>query len=127
MPSAISSPTLASTGVGKVARQLGHREIAVDELVAFLGDEGIGNLLRAGPDLDAGAEFLGQRAQLLEQVLAEEVGLRHRRRVKAGRLELRPGATREVHGAGRLPVDAQLGIAERRFFPCAVGTTPDPV
>ena len=103
-------------GRREMTRQIGHREIAVDELVALLGDEGIGDLLRAGADLDAGAEFLGQRAQLLEKILAKEPGLRHGRRITAGRLELRPGAAGEVHCSGRLPVDAQLGIAERQSF-----------
>ena len=111
-------------GRREMARQVGDREIAMHELVAFLGDEGIGDLLRARPDLDLGAEFIGQRAQLLEQVLAKERGLRHRRRIKAGRLELRPGAPGEMHRAGRLPVDAQLGIAERGFFPAPSERSP---
>ena len=100
----------------EIARQLGDREIAVDEFVAGFGDERIRDLLVADADIEGGAELLAERPQLLEQVLAEERRLRDGRRVKAGRLELRPGAAREAQGAGRLPVDAQLGIAEGAPF-----------
>ena len=113
-------------GRREMTRQIGHREIAVHELVALLGDEGIGDLLGAGADLDAGAEFLGQRAQLLEKILAKEPGLRHRRRITAGRLELRPGAAGEVHCSGRLPVDAAARDSGTPVFPvpserCPIG------
>ena len=97
----------------EMARELGDGELAVNEFVAFLGDEGIRDLLLAAADIDPGAELLGQRAQLFEEILAKERGLRHGRRIEAGRLELRPGAAGEAHGAGRLPVDAKLGIAKR--------------
>ena len=85
-------------------RQFRDGEIAVDEFVALLGHEGIGNFLLADTDLDCSTELLDKRPQLLEQVSAKEGRLGDRRRIASRHLELRPGAPREVHRAGRMPV-----------------------
>ena len=103
-------------GRREMTRQLGDRQFAVDELVALFRDKWIGNFLAACHDIEARAELVDQRPQLLEQVLAEIGRLRHRRRIEPRSLELRPGAAREPDGAGGTPVDTQLGIAEAAAF-----------
>ena len=101
-PSAISSPTTASEGTGKEARELGRGRAAAPEFVAALEDVGIGDFLRADADFDRRAEFRDERLELLEQIGAEVLRLRHRRRVDAGLGEFGEGArVRRRHAVGR--------------------------
>ena len=77
---------------GKMQRELGGGHAAAAELVAALEHVGVSDLSRAVADLDFGAEFVDQRAQLLEQVVAKIPGLGHRRRINPGSSELGEGA-----------------------------------
>ncbi len=92
--------------------QFGRRGIASREFVATIEHVGIGHFLVAVAHLNAGAIFLNQRPQLLEEVWAEEVGLGHRGGIDAGRLELAPRPTRRRDWAGRRPNEPKFGIAE---------------
>ena len=101
-------------GNGKEARELGGGRAAAPEFVAALEHVRIGDFLRADADLDRRAEFLDQRFELLEQIGAEILRLRDRRRVDAGLGELGEGARARRRHAFGLVDDPQLGIAEAR-------------
>ena len=101
-------------GDGKEAREFGGVGAAARQFVAAFEHVRVGDLLRADADLDRGAVFADQRLELLEQIGAKLLRLRHRRRVDAGLAEFREGArVRRRRAVGRVG-QAQFGIAEQR-------------
>ena len=93
-----------------MARDFRRGDAAASEFVAALEHVGIGDLLRRRPDLDLGAIFGDQRLELLEQIGAKILGLRHRRRIDAGRGEFGEGAR-----VGRRRALGAIGHAQARI------------
>ncbi len=101
-------------GHGKEAREFGRRRAAAPQFVAAFEDIGVRDFLHADADLDLGAEFGDQRLELLEQIGAKILGLRHGRRIDAGFGEFGEGArVRRRHALGLIG-HAQLRIAKMR-------------
>ncbi|MCY1356372.1 hypothetical protein D9M69_428200 [compost metagenome] len=90
-------------GAGEHSRQLRGGHAGATQLVAALHHVGIGDVLLADADLHPHGEVIHQRAQLLQQVFAEGLGLGDGHRVGTGHLDLGVGA-----GGGRHLTLAQI-------------------
>ena len=101
-------------GRGKMAREFGGGDAAATEFVAGLEHVGVGDFLSAEPDFHLGAELARERLELLEQIGAEVLGMRHRRRIDAGRREFGEGARVRGRRAVGAIGHAQARIAETR-------------
>ena len=99
---------------GEEARQFGGGGAAAAKFVAALEDVRIRDFLPADADLDRRAEFLDQRLELFEQIVAEVLGLGDGRRIDARLAELGEGARAGGRHGVRIVGDAQFGIAEAR-------------
>ena len=99
---------------GEMTREFRRGHAAAAELVAGFEDIGVGDFLGADADLDFGAEFRHERLELLQQIGAEILRLRHRRRIHAGRREFGEGARARGRRAVGAVAHAQARITEAR-------------
>ncbi|MNT22649.1 hypothetical protein D3C72_1580410 [compost metagenome] len=96
-------------GAGEHPRQFGGGNPRAGQFIAVLDHIGIRNILLAGAHLDPHGEVVHQRLQLLQQVVAERLGVGDGDAVGAGHLDLGIGA----HGGRRLAL-ALIGQTQFR-------------
>ena len=114
-PSASSSPTEDSRGVGKWRASSAAGNVRARDFLRALDHVRIGDLLGADARLDFSAIFRRQRSKLLQKIAAKIPRMRDGGFVDAQMLQLAEGAHRGRAPGLLLPVDqAQNGIIELR-------------